>query len=49
MNLRIGLIETGTIGRTHLERINNRLRGGSVVAVADDNAEFGWKNIIWKF
>lgn len=48
MDLRIGLIGTGTIGRTHLERINNKLRGGSVVAVADDNAEFG-KSIALKY
>lgn len=41
MNLRIVLIGTGTIVRKHLERINNNLHGGRVVAVADDNAEFG--------
>lgn len=41
MELRIGLIGTGAIGRTHIERINNRLRGGRVVAVSDVNADFG--------
>jgi myo-inositol 2-dehydrogenase/D-chiro-inositol 1-dehydrogenase len=41
--LRIGVIGTGAIGRTHIERINTRLQGGRVVAVSDANAEFGKK------
>ncbi len=41
MTLKIGVIGTGAIGRTHIERINNKLQGGQVVAAADDNAEFG--------
>ena len=39
--LRIGLIGTGAIGRTHIERINGRLRGGRVVACSDVNTAFG--------
>ena len=38
--LRIGLVGTGGIGRTHIERINNQLQGGKVVACADVNKEF---------
>lgn len=38
--LNIGLIGTGMIGRTHIERINTRLQGGKVVACADVHAEF---------
>ena len=38
--LRIGLIGTGAIGRTHITRINTRLSGGKVVACADVNADF---------
>lgn len=41
--LRIGVIGTGAIGRTHIERINNSLQGGKVVAVADAMKEFGIK------
>ena len=41
MELRIGLIGTGAIGKTHIERINTKLQGGEVVAVGDDNVEFG--------
>lgn len=33
--LRIGVVGTGAIGRTHIERINNQLQGGRVIAVAD--------------
>ncbi|MDO4617230.1 MAG: Gfo/Idh/MocA family oxidoreductase [Lachnospiraceae bacterium] len=39
--LRIGLVGTGGIGRTHIERINSRLQGGKVVACADPAAAFG--------
>ena len=41
MELRIGLIGTGGIGRTHIERINTKLQGGRVIVAADDNAVFG--------
>ena len=39
--LRIGLVGTGGIGRTHIERINNTLQGGKVVACADPASAFG--------
>ena len=39
--LRIGLIGTGAIGKTHIERINTKLQGGQVVACADPNVDFG--------
>ena len=39
--LRIGLIGTGGIGRTHIERINQRLQGAKVTACADPASEFG--------
>lgn len=39
--LRVGLIGTGTIGKTHIERINNKCAGANVVACADVNAPFG--------
>ena len=32
--LQIGLIGTGAIGRTHIERINNTLQGGRVIAAS---------------
>ena len=38
--LKIGLVGTGAIGRTHIERINNSLQGGRVVACADVNFDF---------
>ena len=38
--LKIGLVGTGAIGRTHIERINNSLQGGRVVACADANTDF---------
>ena len=38
--LKIGLIGTGAIGRTHIERINNKLSGAKVIACADVNADF---------
>lgn len=39
--LRIGLVGTGGIGRTHIERINTKLQGGKVVACSDPSSEFG--------
>ena len=41
MELKIGLVGTGAIGRTHIERINHKLHGARVVACSDVNAEFG--------
>lgn len=41
--LKIGLVGTGMIGRSHVERINTQLQGGRVVAVSDAAAEFGQK------
>lgn len=38
--LKVGLIGTGAIGRTHIERINNKLSGAKVIACADVNADF---------
>lgn len=46
--LKIGLVGTGAIGRTHIERINTRLQGGRVVACADVNKDFG-KSVAEKF
>lgn len=40
-DLRIGLVGTGGIGRTHIDRINNKLQGGKVVACADPSSAFG--------
>lgn len=42
-DLRIGLIGTGAIGRTHIERINTKLQGGKVIGCADVNEDFGKK------
>ncbi|HRA06584.1 MAG TPA: Gfo/Idh/MocA family oxidoreductase [Propionicimonas sp.] len=39
MTVRIGLIGAGGMGRAHLERIENELAGGKVVAVADVNLD----------
>ncbi|MBQ8306829.1 MAG: Gfo/Idh/MocA family oxidoreductase [Blautia sp.] len=39
--LRIGLVGTGGIGRSHIERINRQLQGGVVTACADPASEFG--------
>jgi len=36
----IGVVGTGAIGRTHIERINTRLQGAKAVACADANAKF---------
>ena len=41
--LRIGVVGVGAIGRTHIERINDQLQGGKVVACSDINTEFGKK------
>lgn len=41
--LRIGLVGTGAIGRTHMERINEKLQGAKVVACSDVNVDFGRK------
>lgn len=38
--LRVGLVGTGAIGRTHIERINTKLQGAEVIACADQNADF---------
>ena len=38
--LKIGLVGTGAIGRTHIERINNTLQGAKVVGCADANVDF---------
>ena len=38
--LNIGLVGTGAIGRTHIERINTKLSGAKVIACADKNADF---------
>ncbi len=39
--LKIGIVGTGGIGRAHMERINQRLHGATVVACSDANADFG--------
>lgn len=38
--LKVGVIGTGAIGRTHIERINNKLSGAKVIACADINTDF---------
>lgn len=48
MELKIGLVGTGAIGRTHIERINNTLQGARVIACSDVNVEFG-KSVAAKF
>ncbi len=39
--LRIGLVGTGGIGRTHIERVNTKLEGARVVACSDPAGAFG--------
>ena len=39
MTLKFGVIGTGAIGRTHIDRITNRLAGGEIVAVTDINED----------
>lgn len=39
--LKIGVVGVGAIGRTHIERINNKLQGAKVIACADVNETFG--------
>lgn len=41
--LRVGLVGTGAIGRTHMKRIDEKLQGAKVVACSDVNVEFGSK------
>ena len=41
MEIKIGLLGTGAIGRSHIERINNKLQGAKVVATTDANSAFG--------
>jgi len=48
MELKIGLIGTGAIGRTHIERINNTLQGARVIACSDVHTEFG-KSVAVKY
>jgi len=39
--LKVGVVGVGAIGRTHIERINNKLQGAKVTACADVNVDFG--------
>lgn len=41
--LKIGVFGMGAIGKSHIERICNRLRGGRVTAASDPAADFGKK------
>ena len=41
--LKIGVVGVGAIGRTHIDRINNKLTGGRVIGCADYSAEFAKK------
>lgn len=47
-DLKLGLVGTGAIGRTHIERINNTLQGARVVACSDVHTEFG-KSVAEKY
>lgn len=38
--LKVGVVGTGAIGRTHIERINGKLAGARVIACADANIDF---------
>ncbi len=40
-DVKIGIAGLGAIGRTHIERINNKLQGGRVVAATDATPAFG--------
>ena len=40
-DLNICLVGTGWIGKSHILRINSRLKGGKVVAVSDVNSAAG--------
>ncbi|MGC4018093.1 MAG: Gfo/Idh/MocA family oxidoreductase [Muricomes sp.] len=42
--LRVGVVGTGAIGRSHIERIQKKLSGAKIVACADKNIDF-CKNI----
>lgn len=39
--LRVGVVGVGAIGRTHIERINEKLQGAVVVACSDVNVDLG--------
>lgn len=41
--LKIGVVGTGAIGRTHIARINEKMQGARVVACSDVNQELGKK------
>jgi len=46
--LNVGVVGVGAIGRTHIERINNKLSGARVIACADCNADFA-KSVAEKY
>lgn len=46
--LKIGVVGVGAIGRTHIERIQNKLQGAVVTACADVNVDFG-KSVAEKY
>lgn len=41
--LKIGVVGVGAIGRTHIDRINNKLTGGKVIGCADYSIDFAKK------